>query len=108
MFSPITKREGKEILYSLDSEESTFLFPLTRKTEKRGEVTCPYSIPSLQCPQLMDKRASKEHCPGSGIFCILTAIPSALDLPAWDKGSKTWMEIGAGKVRDYPTIPADS
>lgn len=59
MFSPITKREGKEILYSLDNEESTFLFPLTMKIENRDKVTCSYSIPSLLCPQLMDKESQQ-------------------------------------------------
>lgn len=51
------------------------------------------------------KRASKEHCSHLGIFCILTAIPSALSLLTWDKGSKTRMGIGTRKVRDYPMIP---
>lgn len=47
MFSPIAKKEGKEILYSLDNEESTFLFHLIMKIENRDELTCSYSIPSL-------------------------------------------------------------
>lgn len=67
MFSPITKREGKEILDSLDTEENTFLFPLTVKIENRGEVTCSYPTPFLWCPQLA-KRASKEHCSNLDIF----------------------------------------
>lgn len=47
MFFPITKREGEEILDSLDTEESTFLFPLTVKVENRGEMTCSYPTPFL-------------------------------------------------------------
>lgn len=61
----------------------------------------PVPIPSLQCPWLMDK----ENCSELGIFCILTAIPSALSLLTRDKGSKSWMGIGARLVRDYSTIP---
>lgn len=71
MFSPIAKKEGKEILYSLDNEESTFLFHLIMKIENRDELTCSYSIPSLWCPWLTDKESPQRALFWFGWFLYL-------------------------------------